>query len=320
MMEQVLLSFRVRKEPLIMEFAQALELVAEKIGEWGRQGVLLIPNIMVSLIVLVVAAIIAMVAARTSRRILGQFLKNISLVNFLGSVIRFCVLLAGVIIALNVLQLENAILSLLTGVGIVGIALGFAFQDMAANFISGIALVFRDDRPFKVGDIVETKEQIGIIKEIDLRATTMQTFDGRFVFIPNKQMFQDPVINFSFLGQRRVDIPVGISYGDDLPKVMKVAMDAVRDIPRERGSDSQTVELFFEEFGDSSINFQLRFWIPFTKQTDYLSARSDAVMRIKQAFDENDITIPFPIRTLDFGIKGGKTLRTMIGSGRKIEG
>ncbi|MBD3316735.1 MAG: mechanosensitive ion channel, partial [Chitinivibrionales bacterium] len=181
-----------------MELPEALSLVLDKVQEWGRQAILLMPNLMVSLIIFALALALSFMASRVARRILGKFLSNVALVRFLGAVTRFLVLLLGLIVILNILQLQSAVLSLLTGVGIVGIALGFALQDMASNFISGVALVFRDDRPFKVGDIIETGENHGIVREINLRATTMQTFSGQYVFIPNKQIFQDAVINYSF--------------------------------------------------------------------------------------------------------------------------
>jgi small conductance mechanosensitive channel len=108
---------------------------------------------------------------------------------------------------------------------------------------------------------------------------------------------------------RRLDITVGISYGDDLVKVKKVVLAAVEQL-EERDPNRQP-EFFYKAFGDSSINFDLRIWLKGEEQIIFLKAQSDAIMFIKKAFDQNEITIPFPIRTLDFGIKGGKTLSEM---------
>jgi small conductance mechanosensitive channel len=99
---------------------------------------------------------------------------------------------------------------------------------------------------------------------------------------------------------------VGISYGEDLEEVKRVTIDAVKDITNQ--DKSKDVEVMFKEFGDSSINFSLRFWITTTVEKSYKTAISEAVMKIKKAYDANNITIPFPIRTIDFGIKGGVTL------------
>jgi small-conductance mechanosensitive channel len=116
--------------------------------------------------------------------------------------------------------------------------------------------------------------------------------------MPNKQVFENPIMNYTIRGTRRVDISLGVSYGEDLEKAKRVAMEAVAVVPS-RLPDRE-VELFYEELAESSIDFTVRFWIPFETQKDYLAARSDAIIRIKQAFDANGITIPFPTRTLDF--------------------
>ena len=114
------------------------------------------------------------------------------------------------------------------------------------------------------------------------------------------------MINFSTTGKRRIDLGVGVSYGDDLDKARQLALEAVEAIP-DRDPEGE-VELFYQEFGSSSIDFVVRFWIDFQRQSQYLKARSEAVMAIKKAFDAHGITIPFPIRTLDFGIVGGERL------------
>jgi small conductance mechanosensitive channel len=108
-----------------------------------------------------------------------------------------------------------------------------------------------------------------------------------------------------------VDLEIGVSYGDDLEKVRRVAIRAVEKVSV-RKPDTE-VELFFEEFGGSSIDFVVRFWIDFAaRQADYLRARSEAIERLKRAFDANGITIPFPTRTLDFGVRGGEKLSEVL--------
>lgn len=290
-------------------FTTALELIKGKLISWLQNAVLLLPNFLISLLVVSIAYFLAIMAGKGVRNILNRFIKNTSLVRFIATITRISVLLMGVMIALQVLQLDRAVTSLLTGVGILGLVLGFAFQDMAANFFSGVILVFKDDRPFKVNDIVETQGAMGVVREINLRESVIETFTGQWVFVPNKNLLQEHVINYSMCGKRRIDLTVGVSYGDDLEKVQKVAVEAVKTIPH---VDPNKIELFYEAFGNSSINFTLVFWIPFKKQTDYLNARSEAIIKIKQAFDNNDITIPFPIRTLDFGIKGGTSINEVL--------
>ncbi len=122
-------------------------------------------------------------------------------------------------------------------------------------------------------------------------------------------MFQSPLINNSKNGKLRIDLGVGVSYGDDLKKVKQVAIEAVQEVP---GRTDDEIKLYFTEFGDSSINFFIAIWVNYGGRADYLKSQSEAIIAIKEAFDNNDITIPFPIRTLDFGIKGGEKLNEVM--------
>ena len=144
---------------------------------------------------------------------------------------------------------------------------------------------------------------MGKVEEINLRDTTIRTFQGEMVIIPNKEVFQNPIENYSLLGKRRFDLTIGVSYGEDLRKVMEVTLNAVKAI--EGLSEEDQTTMFYQEFGDSSINFVIRMWVNSTDQPTYLQVGSEAIIQIKKAYDENNIMIPFPIRTLDFGIKGG---------------
>lgn len=174
-------------------------------------------------------------------------------------------------------------------------ALAFAFQDIAANFISGIFISFR--KPLQIGDIVSIKDYMGKVVEVNLRDTVIKTFQGKMVIIPNKDVFQSAIENYSLLGKRRLDLVVGISYNDDLEFAAQTTLDAVRTI---EGLDPlEEITLFYTEFGDSSINFTVRLWCNSTKQIHYLRVGHHAIIAIKKAFDLHKISIPFPIRTLD---------------------
>src|SRR5690554_5532074 len=117
--------------------------------------------------------------------------------------------------------------------------------------------------------------------------------------------------NYTAIGKRRVRIDCGISYGDDLEKVERVAIAAMENIPGR--IESEEITFFWKEFGDSSINFSVNIWLEYSRSNKtYVSVRNAAIKNLKKAFDENDIMIPFPIRTLDFGIKGGTTLNEVI--------
>jgi len=184
---------------------------------------------------------------------------------------------------LSILKLNTAVTSILAGAGIIGLALAFAFQDIAANFISGIFISFR--RPLRVGDIVKVKDYMGKVEEINLRDTILRTFQGQTVIIPNKEVFQNPIENFSRLGKRRIDLWIGVSYGEDLEKVKQVTLQTLKGMKNLSSHDEIT--LFYQEFGGSTINFMLMLWADSPEQIIYLQVRSQAIMLLKKATDHN---------------------------------
>jgi small conductance mechanosensitive channel len=222
-------------------------------------------------------------------------------------------------VALGLLELDKTVTSLLAGVGVVGLALGFAFQDIAANFMSGFLMAL--NRPFEVGDLVEVAGQRGRIKSVSLRASEIETLQGLTVLVPNKDVYQNAITNYTTTPHRRLDLAVGTGYGDDMETVRSVVKKALQHTPH-RDAD-RDVELFFEAFGDSSINFSARVWLTQSEESIYLEARSEAMIAIKKALDAANLTIPFPIRTLDFGAaaSGGEGLGSvpiqLIRSGEK---
>lgn len=287
-----------------VDLQRALNAAWEKVVGWVEGFIASLPNLIAAFLVF----LLFILAARGVRRITARLLSRVSPypdVNRVLSGAAFgVVVLAGSFVALGVLELDKTVTSLLAGAGIVGLALSLAFQGTAENFIAGVMLNIR--REMTDGDIIESNDYMGVVERVEMRATRLRAFDGRLVIIPNSEVYKNPLINYSDRRTRRVDLPVGISYGDDLEKARRVALEAVSAV--EGRDEARDVELFYVGFGDSSINFTLRFWIPFHRQVDYMRARSEAVMRLKAAFDREDITIPFPIRTLDFSSVGGVEL------------
>ena len=282
----------------------ALELLLDKLQVWGNQLVLLLPNLFVALILLILTFYIARVIRNGLDHVINRFSHSAALNNLISTLLYLGLLLIGFFFVLSVLKLDRVVISLLAGVGILGLALGFAFQDIAANFISGIIIAVQ--KPFGVGDMIETNDYFGVIERITLRTVDIRKPTGELVKLPNKMVFENPVTNLSFHGTRRVDLEVGISYAEDLERVQKIVIEALEDVKNR--VKTRDVEVMYDAFGDSSINFKARFWVSYSRQVDYVGAKSDAIIRIKKAFDANSIVIPFPIRTLDFAIKGGDRL------------
>jgi small conductance mechanosensitive channel len=287
---------------------QTWNLLVDKLSGWARQIVLLLPNLAVAVVVVVASWLVARAARLLVMRLLRKVSHSPQVTRLLAQTLFLGIIAAGTFVALGILGLQKTVASLLAGAGILGLALGFAFQDIAANLMAGIYLSVQ--RPFRAGHLVETKDYFGIIQRVHLRWTELRTQQGQIVLIPNKQVFENPIENYSTTGERRVDLPLGVSYSDDLEKVKWVAIRAAEEVStRNRDRD---VELFFEKFGESSIDLVIRFWIPFaSKHSDYLQARSEAIQRLKRAFDANGITLPFPTRTIDFGGAPGEPEATL---------
>ncbi|GAB5536126.1 MAG: hypothetical protein Rubg2KO_23750 [Rubricoccaceae bacterium] len=297
-----------------MDVGEAASGLVTKLQGWGEHAILLLPNFVLAILIVVAFAFLARLARRVVEGLIHRLTTHApqarNVVNLLGTLAYIVVLAAGTFIALGLLQLDNVVTTLLAGAGVVGLALGFAFQDIASNFISGVLMAVNPI--FLVGEIVETNGYMGTVREITLRTTVLDTFDGRKVVLPNAKVFGEALINFSARGERRVDLACGVGYGDDLAKAQGVAVDAVKSLDLLK--KGRPVQLYYTEFGDSSINFTVRFWVDFKKQIDYLEAQSEAIKAVKSAFDSNGVTIPFPIRTLDFDPNGGVQLSKMLGS------
>jgi small-conductance mechanosensitive channel len=259
--------------------------------------------------------LLAKYVGRVVRKVLHKALESEQIADLLSSIIKMLVLLTGLFIALEFLGLTGTVTSLLAGAGIIGLALGFAFQDMAENLIAGIAMGIR--KPFQIGDVVEAGDVFGTVKTINLRNTLVETFFGQIEVIPNKILFRNVLTNYTVTGVRRIEVPVGISYADDPEKAAEAIEEAINACDFVIKKEQTAV--FAKGFADSSINLVVWFWIDYPGDTGFMKARHTAVVEIKKALEKADILIPFPIRTLDFGAKGGEKLNTMLSKTKSEE-
>lgn len=292
-------------------FTDAYNLVKDKIGGWIEKTIIMIPNLIMALLIVVAFVFIARLAKWAIRKLFKKKQNlNSNLLTIASNLGYFFVMLLGIFIALSVLNLDKTVTSLLAGAGVIGLALGFAFQDTASNFISGLFIAFR--KPFKKGDFIETEGYLGTVKEINIRSIIVETVHGLEVIIPNKEVFQNAITNYTSTKKRRVDISCGVSYDDDLDLVEKLTREAVKDIKSLSTAVDDPISFIYDEFGGSSINFKLRLWLEESSQGTYLGARSQAIKNIKKVFDKNGVSIPFPIRTLDLGPEITEKLRASV--------
>lgn len=269
--------------------------IQNKFATWLTQFTTNAPRILAALVILIAFYALSKFAKKLVKRGLRHSEAPAAAQTLVARLAAVGVFIAGFIIALSVLGLQKAVTTALAGAGVLGIVLGFAFQDIAANFISGVFLVFR--KPFREGDIVEIGDHVGSVETINLRATKLHKLDGRMVYIPNSDVFGGDIVNYSELGRQRVNIECGVSYTDNLKQATEVARSSIQEL--DVVDTNQPVEVYFNEFGGSSINFVLRFWVQFDSQADMLAAQDEAIQSLKRSFAENDIDIPFPIRTLN---------------------
>ena len=284
------------------QFSESFNKLFDKLRGWLDAIILALPNILLASIVLGLSILIARNLKGFAEKAVQRTGANRTVAGLLANILVTVFMLISMFIILNILDLSDALTALLGTAGVAGLAVGLALQDPMINLFSGVLMSVRDY--YNLGDLVETNNYFGRIQKINLRSTVILLSQGQEVIIPNKEVLQTPLINYSHNGRRRIDITCGVAYGDDLEKVKKVAIEAIENSGLDI-RETKPVEFFYTGFGGSSIDFKIRFWKNITAQKDYLEAQSTAIIAIKKAFDKNNITIPFPITTLDFGVVGG---------------
>lgn len=207
---------------------------------------------------------------------------------FVRTLVITVALFFGIVIALNILGLERIAVSVLAGGGVTAVILGFAFREIGENFLAGIFLAF--SRPFKIGDLIQTEDIQGHVKEIELRYTHLRTSDGRDVYVPSSQLFSRPVTNFTKDGLRRVAFTVGIDYANDALKACELLREAVVSVagvladPR---PDTHIVSL-----APGYVELQVFFWKDvFDKSSDILAIQSEVMDKCRKALLTNAFVV-----------------------------
>jgi small conductance mechanosensitive channel len=203
------------------------------------------------------------------------------------STVRNLVIIIGVLLAIS--QVGISLGPLLAGLGIAGFIIGFALQDTLSNFASGIMILLY--RPFDVGDVVEAGGVSGKVSHMSLVSTTFMTFDNQKLVVPNNSIWREVITNLTAQRTRRVDLVFGISYGDDIDKAEKVLHEVVNAHDAVLEDPEPLIKL--HELAESSVNFIVRPWV---KTDDYWSTYWDLTKAVKQRFDKEGISIPFPQR------------------------
>lgn len=242
-----------------------------------------------ALLIFVFGRWIAKALTRLMGRMMHKGNADPTIVSFLSNIIYSILMAIVVIAAIGTLGVETT--SLAAVIAAAGLAVGLALQGSLSNFAAGVMIIMF--RPFKNGDFVEVAGVSGTVEKVNVFTTHMKTADNREIIIPNGKIIDDSIVNYSAKPTRRIDMVVGVSYGDDLGKVKKVLEDIITKDERILSDPAPMIAV--SELADNSVNLVLRPWV---KRADYWDVKFDLTERIKTRFDAEGISIPFPQREL----------------------
>ena len=242
-------------------------------------------NIFLALAIFFVGKLVINLIIQLMKKLMIKSQMDAILVEFISSIVRSVLLLFVIIAALDRLGVNTT--SLVALVGAAGLAVGLALQGSLQNFASGVMLIIF--RPFSAGNTVEAADVTGVVEAIGIFTTTLRTGDNREIIVPNGKIFSGNIINYSKRATRRVDMVFGISYDDDIRKVKEIIKNVIDEDKRILADPAPLIAV--AELADSSVNINVR---PWCNTEDYWGVYYDTHEKIKLAFDENGISIPYP--------------------------
>lgn len=258
--------------------AELLAFYSKYIAPWSMK-------IFLALIIFLIGQMVAKIVARVLGKVLRHTKLDRILVEFIQSLVNALLLVFVIVAALDQLGVNtNSVIAVL---GAAGLAIGLALQGSLQNFAAGFMLLIF--RPFKDGDFVEAAGTAGIVEKIGIFSTTLHTGDNKEVIIPNGSIYSSNIINYSKRPTRRIDMVFSIGYSDDIRRARDVMTEIIKAEPRVLPEPEPLIAV--GELGASSVNFYVRPWV---KTDDYWDVKFSLTEKIKIAFDENGITIPFP--------------------------
>ncbi|MEA5513338.1 mechanosensitive ion channel family protein [Nodularia sp. UHCC 0506] len=269
----------------------------DRVQKMANDFIILLPNIVLGLFVFTIFVIFGRSIKRIVRRLTSHrtYARNLGMV--LGRLAQGTTVLVGLFISLSIVFPSLKASDLVQLLGISGVAIGFAFRDILQNFLAGILILLTE--PFQINDQIVFKDFEGTVENIETRATTIRTYDGRRIVIPNSELFTNSVTVNTAFENRRLEYDVGVGYGDDLDwtkQLMLEAMHSVDVVLKDPPPDVLVMEL-----ADNSVNIRARWWIQPPRWSDALDSRDQVISAIKQKlYVENGIDLPYPTRQILF--------------------
>ncbi|HIK32988.1 MAG TPA: mechanosensitive ion channel family protein [Oscillatoriales cyanobacterium M59_W2019_021] len=276
------------KPPLAIDVVQRLN---GTVRELLRDTVNNLPSLIGALIVVILTWVIAQAVRRIAFQWAQQTEGDRSTEILIGRLGYGGVWVLGSVLALGVMGLDLA--ALLGALGLTSVAIGFSLKDVLSNYISGVILLAA--RPFRIGDQVVIEDYEGTIAQVQLRGTTMTTYDGRVVYIPNQEVFQSTITNNTASTRRRSSVIVGIDYDADIATAISVIRDKLKSI--EEVEVDPPLEVLVKELAASTVNLEVRFWVD-SRRAGFLQATSKVTQGIKEALQAAKIEMPTDIYTI----------------------
>lgn len=258
---------------------------------WFTSFIDFFPKIVAALVIFIITIVGAGFVAKSVRKFSSRKIKSPELLQLIFRVTRWTLLIVGTIVALD--QVNFNVTGFIAGLGVAGFTIGFALQDIAKNFISGLLLLYR--QPFIIGDAVKISTFTGIIAEINIRDTVLKTYDGELVIIPNQEVFENPIVNYTHTKLRRQSVTIGLGYEEDSDQAVEIFLQAV--LAAEGVEKSPAPSIYVSDLGESALILKAYYWCD-QKDENILDVQSKVITAIKKASENNGINLPYPIQTV----------------------
>lgn len=259
-------------------------------SEWITDILGLLLNVLYSIAIILAAITIAKWLQKRILRIAAHHpALDPTLFGFLGNLIKYLILAFAIIFVLNRFGIQTT--SLVALIGAAGLAIGLALQGTLTNLAAGVMLILF--RPFRVGDTIDAASQSGTVQEISLFSTELKTYDGIQIIVPNSNIWSSSITNYSANPVRMIDLTISVAYSADLKKASQILQDIADNEPRVLTDPAPFIKV--KALADSSVDFYFRLW---TLSADWGAVQCDVRERVKLAFDDAGIDIPFPTRSI----------------------
>ena len=303
-MFELILSF-IDYLPTYVSIVSQADMLGDKVNEYQtimtsanhllQQMISRIPYLIVASLVFVIFWVLSIFFKKAVTRILGSRKHHQNLVTVFRRVGSALILFLGFMVAMIIAVPSFTTGKLIGALGIGSVAIGFAFKDIFQNLLSGILLLLSE--PFRIGDQIISGNFEGTVQDIQIRATTIRTYDGRKVVIPNSQLYTSTMTVNTAYSQRRLEFDVGIGYENNIVDAQRVILNVLKAAPTV--SKLAEPSVIATALADSSVVLRVRWFIDDGTQTNRVASINEVIILVKEALEEANISIPFPITTLD---------------------